>query len=96
MCKEYNGYPNYQTWNVALWLDNDYNTYNYIQEIAAQEDPDNTWGFADWLKEFVEEINPLDGGDASMFTDILGHAMAQVEYNHIAENILSEFRNDEE
>ena len=25
---EYNGYKNYETWNVALWIANDYPTYS--------------------------------------------------------------------
>ena len=27
MAGEYNGYPNYETWNVVLWLFNDENYY---------------------------------------------------------------------
>jgi hypothetical protein len=27
---EYNGYKNYETWNVALWLFNDYPLYSVV------------------------------------------------------------------
>ena len=30
----YNGWPNYQTWNVMLWLDNDEGAYNYYVQRA--------------------------------------------------------------
>ena len=27
----YNGYANYETWNVALWLQNDYGLYTFAR-----------------------------------------------------------------
>ena len=30
--KDYNGWTNYETWNVKLWMDNDESTYHYWQE----------------------------------------------------------------
>jgi len=29
---EYNGWKNYQTWNVLLWVENDERNYNAMQE----------------------------------------------------------------
>ena len=29
---EYNGWTNYETWNVALWLQNDYGFYSIAQQ----------------------------------------------------------------
>lgn len=106
MCDEYNGYPNYQTWNVALWLDNEEGTYLFIRRMAAEaknesESDDNvkdgTWtkeqaakyNLAVALKHYVEECNPL-AEEFGMFTDLLGHALANVDWDVIAENILQE------
>ena len=36
MCKEYNGWSNYQTWNVMLWLDDDQELCTYIREKAEE------------------------------------------------------------
>ena len=54
LCKTYNGWANYQTWNVALWIQDDYTLY----EIARE---------CDSYKEFVDyiftcgELETLDG-----------------------------------
>ncbi len=34
----YNGWENYETWNVALWLQNDEGLYNLAQECGSYED----------------------------------------------------------
>ena len=94
MCEEYNGYSNYQTWNVALWLDNEQGSYYHLRDLAEYEMENRStedlpiWSLADKIKNYVEETNPFD--NASMFSDLLGHALANVDYQEIAENILSE------
>ena len=92
MCNEYNGYPNYQTWNVSLWLDNDEGTYRFFREVVKETRP-TEWELSNQLKDYVEESNPLSD-NASMFSDLLGHALDNVDYHEIAENILSEFEDD--
>ena len=32
--KEYNGWTNYETWVVNLWMDNEEGTYDYWREVA--------------------------------------------------------------
>ncbi len=36
MTKTYNGWPNYETWNVMLWLDNDEGMYRFYRSQARQ------------------------------------------------------------
>jgi hypothetical protein len=34
----YNGWENYETWNVALWINNDQSLYEIAQECDSYED----------------------------------------------------------
>lgn len=47
----YNGWKNYETWNVILWLDNDEGLYNIVKESSSESYED----FAhDYLLEFTQ------------------------------------------
>lgn len=85
MCNEYNGYKNYQTWNVALWLDNEQGTNEMLYDLANNSKLESNYANADLLKEYVEACaEPILEG-ASMFSDLLGHALANVDYLEIIE-----------
>lgn len=66
--KEYNGWTNYETWVVNLWMDNEEGTYDYWREVAQEihndlEEPTNSmtkmdeavYLLADRLKDYHEE-----------------------------------------
>jgi hypothetical protein len=96
MCNEYNGYSNYQTWNVSLWLDNDQGLHLYFQELAEKlkEDHENdlnlaTYELQEIIKDFVNDHNPLID-NADMFSDLIGHAISNVDFYEIAENRFQE------
>ena len=101
---DYNGWTNYETWNVALWLDNDQGTYEMMREWAVE-----VWGgvkdtmvvsyltreerairlLADLIQEWVEDNNPLKEG-ASMYSDILSANLHEVNWGEIAKGQIEE------
>jgi hypothetical protein len=84
----YNGWTNYETWCVNLWLDNDEYLNNTLNDIATDEDVD-LYDKCEQLKAVVDAMNPLYG-DASMFTDMLNGALSMVCWKEIIENHLDD------
>jgi hypothetical protein len=102
MCnKSYNGYTNYETWNVGLWIDNEQGSYNYVYSLAsecfedAEEDRYNSKEenaiikLAEQIKNYVEEMNPLTD-DTSLFSGLLNAALGEVDWYDIAETWIKE------
>jgi hypothetical protein len=96
--KEYNGWTNYETWVVNLWMDNEQGTYDYWREVAREvssdlEEPTNSmtkmdeaiYLLADRLKDHHEENRPELPG---VYGDLIGAALSEVNWQEIAEHLL--------
>ena len=95
---QYNGWTNYETWVVKLWMDNDPGDYAYWLDEAAEvfndRDPDNpddvgdSHILADALRDKHLEQCPI--ADASVFADLIGAAMSEVNWHEIADHMLAD------
>lgn len=99
--KTYNGWTNYETWAVKLWMDNEQSSYRYWKSTTQEmwdeaeatsystREQSASRDLADKLKEEFEENNPL-ASEASVWSDLLGAALCEVNWREIAENLLEE------
>ena len=100
--KTYNGWTNYETWLVALWIDNEEGSYSDRCAAAdeAWEDTDEAdtpedrsdaarIALAKWIDDYIEEV--VDSFSLAGFVaDLVSSATSQVDSFEIADNWLSE------
>lgn len=103
MCKSdrtYNGWTNYETWAVNLWMDNEQSTQNYWagEAVAALRKDDPVSHLADRMSEehqdaAIDLLSPLNGG-SSVFADLLNAALSEVNWREIAQHWIDDHRDD--
>ena len=85
----YQGWTNYETWAVSLWLDNDEGLYYEVRELARRvRGKHKLYDLADALEQLVEDNAPDLG--ATLYGNLLTHAMAQANWREIAEHLLGD------
>ena len=101
--KRYSGWTNYETWLVALWADNDEATYRHHQRLAQQtwdaSKTDSTFSrrehatldLAKSLRTEIEDAHPLTD-HATLWADLMGAALAEVNWYEIAEQLIQELQ----
>ena len=97
--KTYNGYANYETWAVCLWLNNDESSYRYWKEGAeeARAEADRCWQVK--AKVWSEEQAPVyllaqwirerltlvaPNLEAGPYADLLNAALSEVDWVEVA------------
>ena len=82
----YNGWKNYETWCVNLWLTNDEWAESELR-MLSQISGVSVGHRADRVEEMVNEMRyAVLQGEASMFTDLLNGALGSVDWREIVEN----------
>lgn len=94
---EYNGYPNYQTWVVALWIDNEQATQEYWQEQAQELLSTNSRNKAiQELADLLQEDHNYAAFETTgisvtgVFADLMNYALGSVDWWFIADGMISE------
>lgn len=82
--QKYNGWTNYETWNVQLWLENGEAESDEIRRLAKEnKDP---YELSKKIRDYIEEASPLD--EASLYADLLNSAFSNVNWYEIAKHWL--------
>lgn len=103
----YNGYTNYETWAVALWMDNDQGSYAHYRGLAREAQLENdfqnqsdcqrqaiTIEIAARLRKEFEEASPV-ASDATVFADLMNAALSEVNWHELADNLLKDIKEED-
>jgi hypothetical protein len=98
--KTYNGYTNYETWNVKLWIDNDQESQEYwlasARTALKDAEADNLFtkeeNATNYLREELKEEFHQGMPDlgASTYADLLNSAMSEVNWHEIAQDLIND------
>ena len=104
--RQYNGWTNYETWLVKLWIDNDEGSYRYwlerAQEVYDNATPNKLITGHTRLEAFVYDLSKameseieegageLFNDSGSMYCDLLNGALSNVNWYEIAEHYKEE------
>lgn len=100
MSETYNGWTNYETRCVNLWMNNEQGSHEFFRETAqqihAETDAHNNTGlklknlktirFADWLQDYYSEENWPDL--SGVYGDLLRGALDAVNWDEIARHCI--------
>lgn len=84
----YNGWSNYETWNVKLWIDNEEGSYLEWRErtrecwaVSGHDKDDTIYRLSQCLKEeFSDNVPELSG----CYAELLNAALSEVDWYEIA------------
>lgn len=94
----YNGWANYPTWCIHLWITNEEGDYNYWREQADHGltiCDGNTKEAAGWLADTLKDEWRGDAGEDGLdlkgfWADLMGYALDQVDWREVAEVLIDE------
>ena len=76
---EYNGWANYDTWNVALWIGNEEGLYNAAVDYAHATTDPTYLGFIEWMGlEGQETPDGVQWDGAALDLGELGEMIAEL------------------
>lgn len=102
----YNGFRNYETWTVSLWMSNDRASYGYFRGLAQaacafkQQAADDLAEFdsvaiqlSDALKREFEEQSPVRN-HTTVYADLMNAALSEVDWFELATDLLDSIKEE--
>ena len=93
MSEKYNGWTNYETWAVKLWMDNSGDAEYWAgagADVYIDDAPGMVMRLARDIKVAHEDAVPDDLYDVGWAADLLGAAIQAVNWEEIARHIIDD------
>jgi hypothetical protein len=99
----YNGYANYETWLVAVWIDNDQGNIDYWLDVARHhydiaEDrkyftkkEEAIISFSEDMKEWYGDHVPDSDDIGGLWTDMIHAALGSVDWHELAAKYMDQY-----
>ena len=84
---DYNGWKNYETWCIALWLGNEQGSESDMQSLT-HDNLESAYDLGKAIKDYVEEYKPEVTG---LYCDLLQSAIDAADFREIAEHYISDY-----
>jgi len=95
--KPYNGWYNYETWVVKLWMDNDEGSDAYWRDQAEEcVKVDGREGAVRSLEDLIKEqheeaaCEKMGSSTCGVFNDLMTAALSEVNWREIAQHLVDE------
>lgn len=85
----YNGWANYETWLVNLWLTEDPYTEELISEWAKEIED---YKLAQTLEDYVDDMADAEDIRSGLIQDLIKAAMSEVDWEEIAQHYIEDYR----
>ena len=89
--KTYNGWENYETWCVALWINNDEYSQSMALDIVKRYG--DTRQAEEALRDFVESSSPNLHG--TMYGDLLTAALQEIDYRELVSTFAEDIEEED-
>ena len=98
----YNGWKNYETWLIALWIDNEQRLQEEARMVARYAKRknlgDNTLpalsaGLKQWVDDWHDVFAVSERG--GFVSDLLNAAMSEIDWYELAEHYLEDIKDEE-
>jgi len=70
----YNGWANWETWNVALWIDNDHDMYQFAREWVNSRVHSGNYSYDAFRYELESRFGDYNPDNVYWSDDTLDHA----------------------
>lgn len=87
--KSYNGWTNYETWLIRLWIDNDPELYLMVREWVTATQSKSATELGEMLKQFLLENKPTEEG--KVYDDLLYSAIRKANFREVGEHLMEDF-----